>query len=209
MTMPVAPDRHIRRIYSSLSTYPAYRRAKFAARLGFRPSRSNYNATVTTANGTIKAACTRLAMIDVGGLIVPVEAEAFRMCQWQAGAGAVSLTPAAGVLEKLLVLSYIGTMRRVDVIAKLKETDPALRAFGVAALYLFGSHARDEAGSQSDVDVFVDPASDEDFGFLPFMEAYEAIQNAFDHQVDIGYSTRTGLSPYIRKDVEREALRIF
>jgi len=100
-------------------------------------------------------------------------------------------------------------MHRDDVIAHLKQTEPALRALGVAGLYLFGSYARDDASAESDVDVFVDPASDNDFGFLPFMEAYEALQNAFRHQVEIGYSTRAGLSPYIRKDVEREALRIF
>jgi uncharacterized protein len=100
-------------------------------------------------------------------------------------------------------------MRREDVIARLKQTEPALRAFGVGSLYLFGSHARDEAGSESDVDVFVDPASDKDFGFLSFMDAYEALQNAFNHQVEIGYSTRMGLSPHIRQDVEREALQIF
>ena len=84
-----------------------------------------------------------------------------------------------------------------------------MRALGVAALYLFGSHARDEAVSTSDVDVFVDPASDQDFNFLDFMDAYEALQNAFGHRIEIGYSTRTGLSPYVRKDVEQEALRIF
>ena len=100
-------------------------------------------------------------------------------------------------------------MRRTDVIARLKEAEPVLRGFRVASLYLFGSHARDEANSESDVDVFVDPASDQDFGFLSFMDAYEALQNAFSHQVEIGYSTRMGLSPYIRQDVEREALRIF
>jgi uncharacterized protein len=86
-------------------------------------------------------------------------------------------------------------MRREDVIARLKQTEPALRSFGVAALYLFGSHARDDAAFESDVDVFVDPASDKDFGFLPFMDAYEALQTAFNHQVEIGYSTRMGLSP--------------
>src|SRR3977135_1872042 len=43
-----------------------------AARFGLRPSRGDYNATVTTANGTIKAARTRLAMVDIGG--VPVGA---------------------------------------------------------------------------------------------------------------------------------------
>ena len=100
-------------------------------------------------------------------------------------------------------------MRRADVIARLKETEPVLRAYGVASLYLFGSHARDEAGAESDIDVFVDPAPDTDFGFLPFMQAYETLQNAFSHQVEIGYSTRTGLSRHIRQDVEREALRIF
>jgi hypothetical protein len=57
-------------------------------------------------------------------------------------------------------------MRRDDVIAQLKQTEPALRALGVTGLYLFGSHARDEAGPDSDVDVFVDPASDDHFGFL-------------------------------------------
>src|SRR5437899_4985002 len=41
-----------------------------AARFGLRPSRGDYNATVTTANGTIKAARTRLAMVDIGGLVV-------------------------------------------------------------------------------------------------------------------------------------------
>lgn len=100
-------------------------------------------------------------------------------------------------------------MRRDDVIARLKQTEPTLRAFGVGALYLFGSHARDEAGPQSDVDVFVDPAPDKEFGFIPFMDAYDVLQEAFGRRIDIGYSTRDGLSPYVRMDVEREAVRIF
>jgi predicted nucleotidyltransferase len=106
-------------------------------------------------------------------------------------------------------LAYIQAMRRDDVMAKLKEAEPALRGFGVAALYLFGSHARDEADPGSDVDVFVEPAPDRDFGFLPFMDAYAALQKTFGGAVEIGYSTRTGLSPYILGDVEREAVRIF
>jgi predicted nucleotidyltransferase len=112
-------------------------------------------------------------------------------------------------MENPCRLTYIRDMRRQEVIAKLKEAEPALRGFGVAALYLFGSHARDEAKSDSDVDIFVDPAPDRDFGFLPFMDAYQTIQKAFGEDVEIGYSTRTGLSPYIIEDVEREAVRIF
>jgi uncharacterized protein len=113
------------------------------------------------------------------------------------------------VLEKTSFRAIFTTMRRDDVIAQLKQTEPALRALGVARLYLFGSHARDEAGTKSDVDVFIDPASDGDFGFLPFMEGYETLLRAFNHRVEIGYSTRQGLSPYVRKDVENEAVRIF
>jgi len=41
-----------------------------AARFGLRPSRNDYRTTVTTANGTVKAAATRLAMVELGGLIV-------------------------------------------------------------------------------------------------------------------------------------------
>src|ERR1043165_4185874 len=100
-------------------------------------------------------------------------------------------------------------MRRDDVIARLKETEPALRGFGGAALYLFGSHGRDEANTESDVDVFVDPASDDAFGFIPFMDTLETIQKAVGEGVEVGYSTRDGLSKYIRADVEREAIRIF
>ena len=106
-------------------------------------------------------------------------------------------------------MAYIRDMRRHEVIQKLRQTEPALRGFGVAALYLFGSYARDEAKSDSDVDVFVDPVPERDFGFLPFMDAYQTIQNAFGDAVEIGYSTRTGLSPYILGDVESEAVRIF
>ena len=100
-------------------------------------------------------------------------------------------------------------MGRDDIITRLKATEPVLRGQGVGALYLFGSHARGEARPDSDVDVFVDPVVDERFGFLEFMAAYQAIQKALGEGIDIGYSTRDGLSRYVRTDVEREAVRIF
>ena len=90
-------------------------------------------------------------------------------------------------------------MRSHDVIDRLKNAEPALRATGVAALYLFGSHARDEARADPDVDVFVDPQTDETFGFLAFMKAYATIVDAVGPNVEVGYSTREGLSRYIRK----------
>jgi uncharacterized protein len=47
-------------------------------------------------------------------------------------------------------------MQREDVIARLKEHEAELRRLGVEHLYLFGSTARDEAGDDSDVDLFFD-----------------------------------------------------
>jgi uncharacterized protein len=100
-------------------------------------------------------------------------------------------------------------MKIRDVIDRLKKAEPGLRATGVDALYLFGSFARGDAGAESDVDVFVDPKSDEAFGFLEFMKAYDTIVNAIGPDIEVGYSTREGLSRYIRANVEREARRIF
>lgn len=98
-------------------------------------------------------------------------------------------------------------MRRADVIARLKSTEPVLRACGVGALYLFGSYARDEARPESDIDVFVDPAPGKAFGFVPFMDAYETLQKAIGASVD--YGTRSGLHPLLRSGIEHEAVRIF
>lgn len=71
-----------------------------AARFGLRPSRSDYNATVTTANGTIKAARTRIAMLDVGGLIVrDVDA---------------MVLPDEALSENLLGLSFLSRLKRFE-----------------------------------------------------------------------------------------------
>ena len=71
-----------------------------AARFGFRPARSDYNATVTTANGTIKAARTRLAMVELGGLVVrDVDA---------------MVLPDEALSENLLGLSFLSRLKRFE-----------------------------------------------------------------------------------------------
>jgi aspartyl protease family protein len=71
-----------------------------AARIGVRPSRGDYNATVTTANGTVKAARVRLASVDVGGLVVrDVDA---------------MVLPEGVLSENLLGLSYLSKLKRFE-----------------------------------------------------------------------------------------------
>jgi predicted nucleotidyltransferase len=98
-------------------------------------------------------------------------------------------------------------MKREDVIAALKETEPRLWGFGVAALYLFGSYARGEAGPDSDVDVFIDKDESRPFGFDEFMDTYLLLQNRLGDNVD--YGTREGLHPLLRAGIEQEAVRVF
>ena len=73
---------------------------KSAARFGLRPSRSDYNAIVSTANGTIKAARTRLAMIDLGGLVVR-DVDAL-------------VLPDEALSENLLGLSFLSKLKRFE-----------------------------------------------------------------------------------------------
>jgi len=102
---------------------------------------------------------------------------------------------------------YHPVMTRADVIARLKAAEPRIRAHGVAALYLYGSYARDEAGPDSDVDVFVDPAGD-DFGLMQSMDVYTVLENAFPG-IEIGYGTRDNIVPIYRPYIEAGAVRIF
>jgi predicted nucleotidyltransferase len=99
-------------------------------------------------------------------------------------------------------------MDRKDIITRLKATEPQLRAHGVGGLYLFGSYARDEACPDSDVDVFVDPSTEDFYSLNHFVGAYQIIQDAVSG-LEVGYGTRAGLSKYIRTNAEQEAIRIF
>jgi len=71
-----------------------------AARFGLRPARSEYKALVTTANGTVKAAPTRLAMVDIGGVVVrDVDA---------------MVLPDEALSENLLGLSFLSKLKRFE-----------------------------------------------------------------------------------------------
>lgn len=73
---------------------------KSAAKIGLRPLRSDYNATVNTANGTIKAARARIPMMDVGGLVVRnVEA---------------MVLPDEALSENLLGMSFLSKLKRFE-----------------------------------------------------------------------------------------------
>jgi predicted nucleotidyltransferase len=97
-------------------------------------------------------------------------------------------------------------MQRAEVIDALRSRADTIRSFGATGLYLFGSTARDQAGAASDVDLFVD-YDDERFSFVEFVRLGDYLSELLAVKADL--TTREGLHPMIRDEVERTAVRIF
>lgn len=97
-------------------------------------------------------------------------------------------------------------MKRHDVIARLKASEPDLRARGVEALYLYGSYARNEAQMGSDIDILVDlePGLD----LAGYMAPYLYLEGQFP-SAEIGYGTRDDIVSHYRSYIEESAIRIF
>ena len=74
--------------------------AQDAARVGVRPMRSEYDVNVSTANGTVKAARTRLATVEIGGLLVR-DVDAL-------------VLPEGALSENLLGLSFLSKLKRYE-----------------------------------------------------------------------------------------------
>ncbi len=74
--------------------------AQDAARIGVRPMRSEYDVNVSTANGTVKAARTRLTNVEIGGLMVR-DVDAL-------------VLPEGALSENLLGLSFLSKLKRYE-----------------------------------------------------------------------------------------------
>lgn len=98
-------------------------------------------------------------------------------------------------------------MNRTEALKRLRGFAGALKARGATSLYLFGSTARDKAGAQSDLDLFIDYDPRSKFNAFDLVAAKRLLQDGLGVDVDI--TTRKGLHPLIRKQVEAEATRVF
>jgi uncharacterized protein len=98
-------------------------------------------------------------------------------------------------------------MKRDEALRRLRAHEAELRAAGVAALFLFGSTARDEAGPDSDVDLFMDAADDERFSLFDFLDVKYRITHVLDQQADL--LTRKGIKPRLYERILPESVKVF
>ncbi len=95
-------------------------------------------------------------------------------------------------------------MPRDEILKALHDHRTNIDAFGVKSLALFGSAARDEMRSDSDVDVLVE--FDPPPTFVRFMDLKFYLEDLLGCRVDLG--TPDTLKPRIRAQVQGEALRV-
>jgi predicted nucleotidyltransferase len=98
-------------------------------------------------------------------------------------------------------------MKRTEALKKLRAFASALKAQGATSLYLFGSTARDQADDKSDIDLFIDYDPRSKFNAFDLVATKRLLQDGLGVNIDL--TTRNGLHPLIRKQVEAEARRVF
>jgi uncharacterized protein len=93
------------------------------------------------------------------------------------------------------------------IVSKLRDLAPELKAMGVTRLCLFGSRARGDARPDSDLDVLVDTASqDEDPTFDVFKVAH-LIEDAIG--IPSQLSIRRLLKPRIAERIADDLIEVF
>lgn len=96
-------------------------------------------------------------------------------------------------------------MKREQAVNLLRQKQTDLsEQYHVASLTLFGSVARDEARSDSDIDILVEFS--QPVGLFHFIELKQRLEEILGCKVDLG--TPRSLKPYIKDQVLREAIRV-
>jgi uncharacterized protein len=98
-------------------------------------------------------------------------------------------------------------MRRDDIIARLKEAEPALRARGIRRAAVFGSIARGDDRPDSDIDILVEFEPGAEGTIYEYVHLKEFVASLFNGPVDV--IDRDALKPHLRAPAERDTLYAF
>ncbi len=98
-------------------------------------------------------------------------------------------------------------MRKNEAVELLARQADAVKALGATSLYLFGSTVRDQAGDDSDLDLFIDYNNASRFSLLDLVGIKQFLEHQLSTIVDV--TTRDSLHPLLKNRIESSALQIF
>jgi predicted nucleotidyltransferase len=98
-------------------------------------------------------------------------------------------------------------MTREEIIAKLKETAPALHAEGVTGLAIFGSRARGDARPDSDLDVLLDIDPEARFSLLDLAGVHLMIEDRLGIPTQV--TLRRSLDSRMRNRIRDDLIQVF
>jgi predicted nucleotidyltransferase len=97
-------------------------------------------------------------------------------------------------------------MDRDQILATLRRNEAELQRLGASRLYLFGSVARNEAQSSSDVDLFFD-FDTPNFSLVELVALKDRISALLHAPADV--MSRGSIHPRLRQSIETSAVRVF
>ncbi|MBV9653099.1 MAG: nucleotidyltransferase family protein [Acetobacteraceae bacterium] len=99
------------------------------------------------------------------------------------------------------------TPDREHVLATLREHAPELRRRGVSHAGLFGSLARGEGWSGSDIDILIELDPEAPVGAFEYVGITQYLGELFSGRVDV--ANRSSLKALVRPSAERDAVYAF
>lgn len=96
-----------------------------------------------------------------------------------------------------------------------RRITPVARAYGIRAVYLFGSYARNEATEESDIDLLIDTAGTSLRSLFSLGQLYCDLEAALEKKIDLITVSSLEQSPqmsseeFFRENVNKEKVKLY